>query len=152
MPERKFGNEVERDRFYGAEAVAYIKSHPLDYLRLAVRRTVMTYGRETIGVAWNEPAITSRFGPGALQPLKLMSSAYWWSMLLLGAWGTWRVLRRGQSARAWPLLATLLFLCVVPVLTVGQDRYHVPADPLLAVFAAWGLLGFRARPVPPRDA
>ena len=151
LPDRTFANEVERDRFYGAEAVAYIKSHPLDYLRLALRRTVMTYDRETIGVVWNEPGLVGRFGPGVLQPLKLLSSAFWWSMLALGAFGVWRVVRYRQLARAWPLLVPLLFFAAIPILTVAQDRYHVPIDPLLAIFASWGLLGPRARLVSSRD-
>ncbi|MBC8057220.1 MAG: hypothetical protein H7Y61_11650 [Rhizobiales bacterium] len=145
LPERAFANEVERDRFYGSEAVAYIKNNPLAYLRLAVRRAVITYDRETIGVVWNEAGITGRFGPGALQPLKLLSTAYWWPMLLLGAWGVWRTVRKGQAARVWPLLAALGFFGVVPILTVGQDRYHVPIDPLLAIFASWAVLELRGR-------
>ena len=151
LPDRAFANEVERDRFYGAEAVAYIKSHPLDYLRLALRRAVLTYDRETIGVVWNEPGLVGRFGPGVLQPLKLLSSAFWWSMLALGTCGVWRVVRNRQLARAWPLLVPLLFFAAIPILTVAQDRYHVPIDPLLAIFASWGLLGPRARLVSSRD-
>lgn len=146
LPERAFANEVERDRFYGGEAIAYIKSHPIEYLKLSVRRAVMTYDRETIGVVWNQSGISQRFGSSALQPLKLLSTAYWLPMLLLGAWGVWRSRQLRELARVWPALAALAFFAVVPILTVAQDRYHVPIDPLLAIFVSWGLFGFRGRP------
>ena len=145
LPERAFANEVERDRFYGAEAVAFIKANPLQYLKLSIRRALMTYDRETIGVAWNETGILRRFGPGALQPLKLVSTAYWLPMLLIGTWGIWRTWRAGQIHHVWPLFAALVFFCAVPVLTVAQDRYHVPIDPLLALFVSWGVFGFSGR-------
>lgn len=141
LPERAFANEVERDRFYGSEAVAFIKNHPLAYLQLSVRRAVMTYDRETIGVVWNQTGIEGRLGARALQPLKLLSTAYWLAMLSLGAWGVWRTWRLGRLAQVWPLFAALLFFAAVPVMTVAQDRYHVPIDPLLAIFASWGIFG-----------
>lgn len=145
LPERAFANEVERDRFYRGEAVAYIKSHPIEYLKLSLRRAVMTYDRETIGVVWNETGISQRFGTSALQPLKLLSTAYWLPMLLLGTWGVWRSWKLRALARVWPVLAALAFFAVVPVLTVAQDRYHMPIDPLLAIFVGWGVFGFAGR-------
>lgn len=145
LPDRSFVNEVERDRFYGAEAVAFIKSHPIQYLKLALRRAVMTYDRETIGVVWNETGISRQFGSGAMQPLKLLSTVYWLPMLLLGAWGVWRSWRGRHIRQVWPVLAALVFFAAVPVLTVAQDRYHVPIDPLLAIFVGWGVFGFAGR-------
>jgi colanic acid/amylovoran biosynthesis glycosyltransferase len=39
------------------------------------------------------------------------------------------------------LLAAPLFFVAAPVLAVGQARYHVPIDPLVAILASWGVLG-----------
>lgn len=138
-------NEVERDRHFGREAVAFIRSEPLAYLKLAARRAVTTYDRESIGVVWNQPGLERRFGPWILTPLKALSSAYWWSLLLLGAVGVVQAVRRGRAKTLWPPLAALAFFAAVPVLTVAQDRYHVPLDPLLAFFAAFALNDFLAR-------
>jgi len=140
-------NEVERDRHFSREAIAFIKAEPLAYLRLSVRRSVSTYDRESIGVVWNQTGLERRFGSGVLMPLKALSSAFWWGVLLLGLAGVVRALRQRRARALWPLLAALVFFVVVPILTVAQDRYHVPIDPLLALFAAFTLTGlFRPRP------
>jgi hypothetical protein len=66
-------------------------------------------------------------------------------MLLLGAAGLIFILHRRLVAQQWPLLVTFGYLSVFPVLTVAMDRYHVPIDPLLAMFAAYALLVMRER-------
>ena len=38
------------------------------------------------------------------------------------------------------------YFAVFPVLTVAMDRYHVPIDPMLAIFAAYALLSWRLVP------
>lgn len=150
LPDRAFANEVDRDRYFGREAVEFIKSHPLDYVKLSLRRAVATYDRESIGVVWNEAGLKRRYGPSVLMPLKLLSSAYWWSMLVLGLFGAAVILRQRLATRLWPVLTAFLFFGAVPILTVAQDRYHIPIDPLLAIFGAWGALellrGLRSSP------
>lgn len=150
LPDRLFANEVERDRFFGREAVDFIKSNPLAYLRLSLRRAAMSYDRETIGIVWNEASLKRHFGTPTVTSLKLLSTAFWWVMLLLGLLGALLTWRQRQVVRLWPLLAALFFFAIVPILTVGQDRYHVPINPLLAIFASWGTLTLlrRSKTVP----
>lgn len=136
LPPGDFGNEVERDRRFGREAVSFIKSNPGQYLALSARRVLSTYDRESIGVVWNEEGLSRRLGAGARQMLKLVSAAFWGCMLLLGIAGTVLILAQGRLRSTWPAVLPLAFLASVPVLTVGGDRYHMPLDPLLAVFAA----------------
>ena len=140
LPARQFPNEVERDHYYGREAVNFILSHPLSYVKLSVRRVVTTYGRETIGVVWNERGLGSRYNDASLVTLKRISSAYWWLVLALGLVGVVLVIRRRLVGALWPLLAAFVYFAAFPVLTVAMDRYHAPVDPLLAAFAAYALL------------
>lgn len=139
LPDIKFPNEVERDRFYKNEAIEFIKANPGEYLKLAVRRAVMTYDRETIGVAWNEPALRKLMGERGLMAMKLVSTAYWWVMLGLGACGVFLLLRKDWTNLFHPLVVVSGFFFMVPILTVGQDRYHMPLNPFLAMFAAVAL-------------
>jgi hypothetical protein len=143
LPNRKFPNEVDRDHYYGREAVNFILSHPLSYAKLSVKRAITTYGRETIGVVWNENGLTSKYGKTSLIALKSISSAYWWIMLILGLAGVTLIICRRLAAQLWPLLASFGYFAVFPVLTVAMDRYHVPIDPMLAIFAAYGLLAVK---------
>lgn len=145
-------NEAERDRHFGRVAVDFIKADPAAYLRLSMRRAAITYDRESIGVAWNEIGLVERIGASSLLPIKAVSSAFWWAMLLLGGAGVVRALRSGLARLMWPLFAALAFFAVVPILTVAQDRYHVPIDPLLAIFAAVALTGGSRRASEPAAA
>ena len=143
LPDKKFANEVDRDHYYGSEAVEYILSHPLAYAKLSVRRVITTYGRETIGVVWNEKGLSSKYKDASLLTLKRISSAYWWLLLILGLVGVVLVIRRRFITPLWPVLAAFAYFAVFPVLTVAMDRYHVPVDPMLAIFASYALLSGR---------
>jgi hypothetical protein len=57
-------------------------------------------------------------------------------MLILGCAGVAQLLRRDKMERVWPLLAGFAYFLVFPILTVAMDRYHVPIDPMLAIFAS----------------
>jgi hypothetical protein len=146
LPGRRFANEVDRDRYYAHEAVHFILSNPLTYLELSLKRVVTTYGRETIGIAWNEKGLSSKFSKTFLVALKTISSAYWWIMLILGSVGIVLIVRRGLAVQIWPLLASFGYFALFPVVTVAMDRYHVPIDPLLAIFAAFTLLNRNSMP------
>lgn len=146
MPPTPGMNEAERDRHLGRQAMAFIAEHPQEYLRLALRRIGITYSRETIGVAWNETALIAHFGPSVLVAMKIVSSLYWWLILLFGILGAWQLSARGVRGFIFhPLVVVLAYLALIPVLTVGQDRYHMPLNPLLAIFAAYGFFSLRRR-------
>jgi hypothetical protein len=140
LPEKRFANEVDRDQYYGREAVHFILSHPLSYAKLSLKRLIATYDRETIGVVWNEKGLSSKYPAWLLLALKGLSSAYWWAMLILGLIGLVAIVHRRLAGQLWPALACFSYFSIFPVLTVSMDRYHVPIDPLLAIFAAYGVL------------
>jgi len=141
LPEIQFRDEVVRDQYFKQLAVDYIKANPVEYVKLSARRFIQTYDRETIGVAWNESALHRLGGERLLQLTKLASTLYWWAMAVCGAVGVcWVVLTR-KSRELHPLLLVGALFFVVPILTVGQDRYHLPLDPFLALFAAFALQG-----------
>lgn len=139
LPSIEFDNEVVRDQYFKRLAVDYIVQHPAEYARLSLRRLMITYDRETIGVAWNAPALEKMLGSSGLPYLKALSSLYW-IVCFAGAlcWVLWAVFSRRISILN-PLLVVSAFFFVVPVLTVGQDRYHLPLIPFVAIFAALGL-------------
>ena len=146
LPDKQFLNEVDRDQHYGHEAVHFIFSHPLTYAKLSVKRIITTYGRETIGVVWNEKGLSSRYSKISLLVLKIISSAYWWIMLVMGSVGIVLIIRRRLIGQIWPLVASFGYFAVFPVFTVAMDRYHVPIDPMLAIFAAYSLRNWTSPP------
>ena len=139
LPNIAFTNEVERDKYFKKEAVEFIKANPLRYIKLSMRRAVITYDRETIGVAWNEPTLRKQVGDHGMMVFKAVSSAYWWVMLVIAICGVAVLMWRKKTNLVHPLVVVSGFFFVVPILTVGQDRYHMPLNPFLAMFAALAL-------------
>ncbi len=146
LPARTFTTEVDRDHFYGAEAVKFILMHPLKYATLSLNRVITTFDRETIGIVWNQKALAAKYQEKSVSAMKLISSAYWWVVLAAGIVGAALILRRRHFLSCWPVLAALAYFASFPVLTVAMDRYHVPIDPLLAIFAAYAFCRFKGRP------
>lgn len=135
LPERTFLNEVHRDTALRAEALAFIRGNPARYLQLSAHRLVDTFERETIGVAWNEPGLLTKFGPSVLMPLKLLATVYWWLVLGLGTAGGILLIARQRLSVFDPIVAVPLLFTAVAVFVVSQDRYHLPIDPFLAILA-----------------
>jgi hypothetical protein len=146
LPNKHFANEVDRDHYYGHEAVKFILSNPLSYAELSAKRVITTYDRETIGIVWNERGLNSKFGKAFLAVLKSISSTYWWIMLILGSVGVVLTIRRGLARQTWPLITSLGYFTIFPILTVAMDRYHVPIDPMIAIFAAYSVLNWNSLP------
>ncbi len=146
LPARTFATEVDRDHFYGAVAVKFILTHPIEYATLSLKRAVTTFDRETIGIVWNQKALAAKYQQSTLSALKGISSAYWWALLAAGLAGVALIVRRQPLLSCWPVLAALAYFSAFPVLTVAMDRYHVPIDPLLAIVAAYAFCSFKDRP------
>ncbi len=145
LPEKDFENEIAMDEYFKKLAVDFIKENPLTYIKLALRRTVITYKNETIGVEWNKTMLEQRFGKPVLLPLKLVSTAYWLAMLILGLVGLYFLLKKRDLDLLHPLIVVPAFFFIIPVLTVGQDRYHVPLDPFIAIIAGYAIHSFLAK-------
>jgi 4-amino-4-deoxy-L-arabinose transferase-like glycosyltransferase len=146
LPGRQFSTEVDRDHFYGGEAVKFILARPLKYAVLSMKRAVTTFDRETIGIVWNQKALAAKYQDITLSIMKRISSAYWWVLLVAGIAGAVLAMRRQRFLQCWPVLAALAYFSAFPILTVAMDRYHVPIDPLLAIFAAYAFCSIKRRP------
>jgi 4-amino-4-deoxy-L-arabinose transferase-like glycosyltransferase len=136
LPARSMGNEAQRDATLKTEAIDFIREHPVAYVRLSLRRLVETFSRETIGVVWNEAGLRRAGAAHLATPLKALSSGYWLTMLAAAAAGVGIALRAKLLPAIHPLTLTPLLFVAVPVLTVSQDRYHMPLIPFVALYAA----------------
>ena len=132
LPDVETRNEVTRDAYFKERALAFIRTNPGDYLRLCAMRIARSFDRETIGVVWNQYSIPPRFQPA----LKLVSSAYWLTMFLLSLIGVVLFLWKRPTRIFDPLVVTPGLFAAVALLVVGQDRYHMPMMPFVAIFAA----------------
>lgn len=133
MPETNTRNEVVRDTYYKDLALDFIRENPGRYLRLCLKRVAHSFDRESIGIAWNQNSL-----PPALQPiLKAGSAAYWLVIFSLSLIGVGIFLREKPLRIFDPLVVTPALFAAVALLVVGQDRYHMPMTPFIALFAAF---------------
>ncbi|MFP8833722.1 ArnT family glycosyltransferase [Hydrogenophaga sp. XSHU_21] len=132
-------NEKVRDDQMRSDAIRFIKENPGQFVTLGIKRMINTFDRETIGVVWNVQGIEQRF-PGApwmTDALKLLSTGYWYGMLLASVAGVFLLLKRERwMILCNPVVVVALFFAAVPAIMVGQDRYHVPMIPMVACCAA----------------
>lgn len=130
----KFDNEIEQEKHYRKLAIDHITANPGVYLREIFTRAKLTYDRETIGLHWNLPTLQKLLPGSVITAMKVVSSGYWYLVLAVGTVGLWQALRHIQGKhRIAAFCLTGLMFAVVPVLTVGQDRYHFALMPFLAL-------------------
>jgi hypothetical protein len=141
-------SETERDRRFSAEASAFIRRRPLQFVGRSLVKAVRTHERESIGIIWNEEGLARRLSPRGIFALKLLSNAYWWLMLGLGLGGIVLLLReRGLLPTALhPAVLYWGYFAAVHGVTVAGDRYHFASIPFIAILGATVLARVRTRP------
>jgi 4-amino-4-deoxy-L-arabinose transferase-like glycosyltransferase len=133
-------NEAQRDRYLRKDAVTYIMQAPAAFATRTVVKALRLYERETIGVAWNAQGIQHTFGSVGGTAIKVASQAFWMGALLLFGIGCYLSSRQGFASFAGhPGIATLGYFSFIYATFVIQDRYHVPTDPIMAIFAAYAI-------------
>lgn len=138
LPEDVSGMPLaERDALLRERAVAFIRSEPLAFLRLALRRTVVSLRSDTNAADWSRVGIAKTLGEGALMPIKLLCTVAYGLLLTGTLWALIVRARRRDLLREDLVVLTLLALNAVPfVVIVAQNRYAMPLLPLWALLAA----------------
>lgn len=140
LPSLNFKNELERDNYYKDIAKKFILENPLQYVYLSTKRAIDTYGRETIGVVWNEKGLDKHVGKRGIFIAKLVSSLYWITAFAASLFALWIILRKKVLPIYSPLVVTPAVFFAIPILTVSQDRYHMALIPFVAIFSAFLLV------------
>lgn len=137
----------ERARVLAQEAKNYILQDPAAFLVRAVRKLVILYSNESVGVSWNSSGIRQAFGAPWELPLKRMTQASWALIFVLALAGIWSSVRRVGWVRALasPLTLSILYFTAIHMVVVSQERYHLAFAGQLAIFAALGVAELLAR-------
>ena len=131
------------DRRFFFLALSYIRRNPLDYLRSAGRQMVKLWSGYSL--EW----LGGKFARRAGQNLRDGDRWVWWLkafaraglgglLILLTAWGAWRIARREPH-----LLILLLLLASITLtcgfITAADPRYRLPAEPFIILVILRGL-------------
>lgn len=138
-------NEAERDAHRGKLAKEYILAEPVAFAKRTAVKAVKLHAKETIGVGWNLEGLKQRYprwlgdeAMACVKALKLLSTGYWSLVLLLSLPGIVLTVRRIGlwQAMLHPAILIWAYFTAVHAVIVIQDRYHLPATPLIASLAA----------------
>lgn len=147
LPAGNYGNEVQRDSYFKAQALEFISQSPGRYALLSLKRVQLSFDRESIGVAWNQAGI-----PRTLQkPIKAVSALYWYFLALLALVGFIKWVSAKPTRIFSPLVLTAGLFSAIAILVVGMDRYHLPLSPIIALLAAVGAKAIHTRRWPEGD-
>lgn len=141
-PQLASANLAEEDAYLTSEALLYAREHPFDFAAGFFKKLVLLHSRESIGVVWNELGLSARWGQAVLLPLKAVNAAYWYLVLGLALGGI-AVLVKQQGWRAvskQPAVWLWFYPAVTIAVFLGQDRYHIPMIPAIAMLAAYALV------------
>jgi len=160
------GNEYEQDRRARQAALAYMRSHPRETLRLWPEKLFRLYYRGDEGVRRNiegqtgvdlylctpheqERILASVRGPAAvrmrwLRVVSRVSMVYYYAILASAAIGLLVLLRRRRRRGiAFPAhgLFVIFYFTALHIVTFAGPRYHYPMIPWIAMYSG-ALLGW----------
>ncbi len=139
-------DEVARSRELGSEAVNYVKERPDLFLLRTAIKALKLHMRESIASAWTRDGVLRSSLAGLVFPLWLLSNVFWCGVLISAVGGVILLfLESGRFAPFYLPFVHWLYFTGVHAVTVADDRYHFPAIPFIAIFAATFLMAMWTR-------
>jgi len=139
--------EQQRDAAYLRLAIAEMRRHPLETLRLKIRNVFDFFSPVLVPYRDRSEATTVSFGPsgqvavvhGVARPLRhrIAYSISYAAVLVLAAFGVWR--RRGHGAADAILWCTLLTFAAVHAVFFPATRYRAPVEFVLLFYSGVGV-------------
>jgi len=135
MPQLALMDEVERSAYLREKAIAFARERPVRALTLAGQKVLRTWS------PWPLSEGVSAAG-------RVAAALFAVPVFVLAGIGVlaWRMPRGGKAV----LLTPIVVLTAVHAASVGSLRYRLPAEPMLAVFAACGAAVVARRAGDPR--
>jgi 4-amino-4-deoxy-L-arabinose transferase-like glycosyltransferase len=142
------GDDSVASTVYRRRATHYMRDHASRLVTVELAR---------IGRDWGvfRPGDMLSFGVNEGRPRWVtgLGMVFYYPLVLLGIAGV--VLLRRRKIRQWPLLMPPLVVTVATVVSFGQTRFRVPAEPSIVVLAAVAIVAIVARvrheEAPPAD-
>lgn len=150
-PETQTMGEIERAAHMKTIALQDLQAMPLAIVWRTVWKAMRLHERETIGVAWNERALTNLIGATGTNLMKAASTGFWYLALAGAFFGITTLAMRdlGWAVIVSPAVWLWLYFTGVHAVIVIGDRYHMPAIPMVALLAGVALSRARRQAIRP---
>lgn len=145
LPAQEVQARLNRDA--GREAVKYAATHPLREVELAVRKVYGLYYSDHEALAWNDGHGARFLRPESVSLVLALLSDGWYWLALLAAIAGIRVWCSTQQPVHLLLLSVVVYWTLVHVVFFGDPRFHAPILPIIALWAAAGVMRY----LPPRS-
>jgi hypothetical protein len=132
QPELAAGNEAVAADAHRADGLRYARRHAGQLPGVMAVRWLRTFG-------FYDTARQIRFEDLEWRKARwqTLGMRTYWALLPFAALGAVVLVRRRQ--RVWPLVSTFVLVSLTTVLTYGNQRFRIAAEPALLVFAATGI-------------
>ena len=131
--------EVNGDRLQLRKALDYIKSHPLDELRLAGLKTRALYESDATALDWNSGYEPGFYAGSWDSWLRNLANGFWFAALGFAGIGLLAERQRLRGALG-VLPVVVLMWTAVHMVFFGDSRFHYPIVFIFALLGARGML------------
>jgi len=128
-------DELSRDRLGREAAFRWIRQNPGDFARLAVRKTIFTWGTSSSIIAILS---ADRMPPGLESACKAVVNVFWAMLLALCLVGAVTTSTWCRPA-LWPLHLLVLYVFLLHLVSEALSRHHIPVVGSLILLAAAAL-------------
>lgn len=142
--------EIERSDYLKELVLEDLALDPARFVGRVVWKALVLHNRETIGVDWGAPRARDWIGTPGVEVLKGLSTAWWYAVLLAALAGLILLARRigPWTALLSPPVWLWLYITAVHAVILVADRFHMPANPFIAMLAATTILAVLERRSP----
>ena len=135
--------EAEVAERHRGDGIDYARDHLGSQPKVMAVRWLRTWGLYAPGQQVDYESLEGR-----PRDWQMAGTVMYWVLLPLAVAGV--VLLRRRRVPVWPLVATAVVVSITAVLTYGQQRFRVAAEPAIVVLAAVTLVTLARRVVPDR--
>lgn len=132
-------DETEAARFHRERGLRYARAHAGDLPAVAAVRWLRTFGVYDV----RQQTFFESF-EGRPFRWQQWGTRMWWALAVLAVAGA--VVLRKERRRLWVLLSTVAVVSITTVLTYGNQRFRIAAEPAVLVLAAVAVVA-AARPL-----
>jgi hypothetical protein len=131
-------NEAEQDRFLLDVGKQYILSHPGRSIILAIRKFIHLYYKDSKCITYGLSETYQQFPAAVIMCLILTTEGYYYTLGLVFLLALWFFIQENkQNAKAWILLATIVYFTLIFLPFTAEGRYHMPLLPIFALIISF---------------
>jgi 4-amino-4-deoxy-L-arabinose transferase-like glycosyltransferase len=142
-----YGDEFTKNSAGYRYGVAYLQAHPLHPIEMLPTKLFWLYHTDTSGfyegvndAPMDGPSPIADFIKAHSPVVEALTFRYYEALLLLAGVGIFISFARGRPKWLWPLISLPILLTFFHLFFHAKDRFHMPLDGIIAIFAGIALV------------